>query len=337
MFGDDVPQELPPSPRELDRGRHHRGDEEHPRRTGPRSSRRRPGRQGASLVGGSAGADADPVRPVLGVAAAIACRHGPSHQDHRNSGSGVVGRDGPRAHDRGRSRRLPDRSGARIARRRHRTLPAHSGASPPTPAVRWGSSWTSRARRFGSAPLPAGGVDLAGGSTIELVPGRGRSTPRSSRCDYGDLLSDLMVGRRVGRWETGPSISRWCRSIRRSVTVAVTHGGLIQGRPGAPHPLGSTQPRDSDGGGPVQARRVRRGGRRHGRTLVRAIGPRRSSCGNRTVSTRTTGRGEDRDPGRGGESARHHRGVRSHHDRPWRPRHRDGNRRPSPPPEADHP
>ena len=67
MGFDSLQKAFPSDARQLDRGRHHRGDEEHPRRAHPRSARRRPRRPRSSVERGSpqlvrcASADHEPV------------------------------------------------------------------------------------------------------------------------------------------------------------------------------------------------------------------------------------------------------------------------------------
>ena len=106
---------------------------------------------------------------------------------------------------------------------------------------------------------------------------------------------------------------------------------------GDPHPLGAAAPHHPDPRGPPAARRVHRGGRRHGGPVVRALRPRRPPDRRGAEPAGPAGGRQGRDPGRGREPRRHHRGVGRGHGRPRRPRLGVPDRRAAAPAEGDHP
>ena len=91
--------------------------------------------------------------------------------------------------------------------------------------------------------------------------------------DYEGLLTDLHPG---DRWPFGDgAVIAEVESDRRRPArgARVTHGGLLQGRPGLHIPSDRLRHRHADPRRPAHARRVRRGRRRHGGALVRALRP----------------------------------------------------------------
>ena len=88
----------------------------------------------------------------------------------------------------------------------------------PGPKVRAGS-------------MPEGGLILAQGQTVYLAPGEGSSTAEVIEVDHDGLLTDLHIGDRVTFGDGGVMADVVDRTSDRLVCT-VTHGGLLQGRPG---------------------------------------------------------------------------------------------------------
>jgi pyruvate kinase len=91
-------------------------------------------------------------------------------------------------------------------------------ADLPGPKIRAGS-------------FPEGGVDLAPGQTVLLVPGDGPSAASVISVDYRALLADVRPGDRVVIGDGGITM-RVVATDERSVTAEVESGGRTQGRPG---------------------------------------------------------------------------------------------------------
>ena len=255
---------------------------------------------------------------------------GSSHQDHRHHRTRVGFRGDAQGHDRGRHGRGPHRPGPRVARqalerfrriRRVAGLARPRGRHPRRPARPQGPRRHYR---------PTTGLLVDEGDRHPLVPGDraehrarwSRSTTRA--CSPTSTRRPLGVRRRRGRGR-GRSAAPATRLEAR-----VIHGGVLHGRPGRAHPVGPAAHLHAHPRRPRHARRVRRGGRRHGGRLVRALGPRRPPGRRRAPSARPAGRRQDRDPRRGRQPRRHHRGVGRGHGRPRRPRHRDARSRSCP-------
>ena len=202
------------------------------------------------------------------------------HQDPRDHRPGVGLRgdapgDDPRRHGRRAPQPLP-RDGGGGARRSI----AASAPSPPSMAVPVGTlvdlpgpklraaSFPPRGRRAARRPPPAPGTRAR---ALHRRGGRGRlrRPPRRHRARRPHQLRRRRDRRGGGR-----------RGRRRA-------GG--RGQPRRPahrparraHPVGAPDGEHADAGGPADPRRVRRGGRRHGRHLVRALGPRRPAARHR--------------------------------------------------------
>ena len=167
--------------------------------------------------------------------------------------------------------------------------------------------------------FPDEGVLLDEGAVIRMVPGTGAST------------AEVVAGRLPRAAERHPP--------RRHARLRRRRGGGRGHRPHRRRPRGPGHPRrrghrpprrahpvrppahpHPDAAGPGHARRLHRRRRRHGGRVVRALGPRRAPRRRRAASARPDRRGQDRDPGRGRQPRRHHRGVGRHHGRPRRPR-----------------
>jgi len=105
----------------------------------------------------------------------------------------------------------------------------------PGPKVRLGS--------FGSSA-----VDLATNSKVLLYPGRTTSDASSIGVDYENLLSDVHVGDLLAIGDG--SVTLVVESVDAdSATALITHGGIVQGRPGLHVPserLGISSPTPED-------------------------------------------------------------------------------------------
>jgi pyruvate kinase len=79
--------------------------------------------------------------------------------------------------------------------------------------------------------MPEGGLAVSQGEIIRLTPGAEGSTPAAIRVDHVGLLADLHVGDRVTFGDGGVMAQVEERNTDHLV-ARVTHGGLLQGRPG---------------------------------------------------------------------------------------------------------
>src|SRR4051812_22818107 len=83
--------------------------------------------------------------------------------------------------------------------------------------------------RVGS--LPEGGLNVVQGDAIKLTPGAGPSTAEVITVDHDGLLTDLHVGDRV-TFGDGIVMAQVDDRLGDHLTARITHGGLLQGRPG---------------------------------------------------------------------------------------------------------
>ena len=154
---------VPPGSRQLDRGRHLRGHAQHPGRAGPRPARRRPGRQGHSLVPGPAQLTQGGPSTALDLAA-------PPARTSRSSRSPSRGRinwaSTPRAGSRTPARTAPACAGAPKARGRCRRR-----RGPPLPP-RPGLVYTSIERT--GPPWLRSSASATCSRAISLPPARGQ-------------------------------------------------------------------------------------------------------------------------------------------------------------------
>lgn len=88
----------------------------------------------------------------------------------------------------------------------------------PGPKVRAGS-------------MPEGGLVISDGSTLHLTPGDGPSTAEMIHVDHAGLLTDLHPGDRV-LFGDGVAVAEITDRSASALVARVTHGGLLQGRPG---------------------------------------------------------------------------------------------------------
>jgi pyruvate kinase len=79
--------------------------------------------------------------------------------------------------------------------------------------------------------MPEGGLSVAQGDVLKLVPGQEGSTAAAIRVDHEGLLTDLHIGDRVTFGDGGVMAQVEDRGADHLV-ARVTHGGLLQGRPG---------------------------------------------------------------------------------------------------------
>ncbi|MBK6855201.1 MAG: pyruvate kinase [Microthrixaceae bacterium] len=79
--------------------------------------------------------------------------------------------------------------------------------------------------------MPEGGLDLDEGDLIRLTPGNEGSTEAAIRVDHDGLLADLHVGDRV-TFGDGGVMALVDERASDHLVARVTHGGLLQGRPG---------------------------------------------------------------------------------------------------------
>lgn len=79
--------------------------------------------------------------------------------------------------------------------------------------------------------MPEGGLAVVEGDVLPLVPGSGPSVREAVTVDHEGLLVDLHVGDRVTFGDGGVMAEVVDRGSDR-LTARVTHGGLLQGRPG---------------------------------------------------------------------------------------------------------
>ena len=166
-------------------------------------------------------------------------------------------------------------------------------ADLPGPKIRAGS-------------FPDGGVDLAPGDPIQLVPGTGPSTAHVISVDYPTLLEDVDAGDRVVIGDGGITM-RVTGADATSVTAEIESGGRTQGRPGVHISCERLQmfaPTDRDL--ELAARRDRRR-RRVRRVVVRAPGGRRPQAARGHRPSRRHRR-QDRDGFCARGAGRDHRG-----------------------------
>jgi pyruvate kinase len=79
--------------------------------------------------------------------------------------------------------------------------------------------------------MPEGGLSVGQGDLVKLVPGADGSTAAAIRVDHDGLLADLHVGDRV-TFGDGGVMAEVDRRESDHLVARVTHGGLLQGRPG---------------------------------------------------------------------------------------------------------
>ncbi|NLD78426.1 MAG: pyruvate kinase [Acidimicrobiales bacterium] len=79
--------------------------------------------------------------------------------------------------------------------------------------------------------MPEGGLTVAQGDVLKLVPGQDESTAAAIKVDHEGLLADLHIGDRVTFGDGGVMAQVEDRAADHLV-ARVTHGGLLQGRPG---------------------------------------------------------------------------------------------------------
>ena len=79
--------------------------------------------------------------------------------------------------------------------------------------------------------MPEGGLALSSGSIIKLCPGHGNSTAEVIEVDHDGLLTDLLPGDRV-LFGDGAVLAEITERSGDALLALVTHGGLLQGRPG---------------------------------------------------------------------------------------------------------
>ncbi|MGI9607405.1 MAG: pyruvate kinase [Acidimicrobiales bacterium] len=83
-----------------------------------------------------------------------------------------------------------------------------------------------RAGNFGEA-----GVELATGTTVQLIPGEGGSTAHEVTVNHDRLLDDLQVGDSLNLGD-GRAVLEVTALTKESATAEVLHGGVMRGRPG---------------------------------------------------------------------------------------------------------
>jgi pyruvate kinase len=79
--------------------------------------------------------------------------------------------------------------------------------------------------------MPDAGLDLEPGQEIRLAPGTDKTTDETIYVDYESLLSDVHQGDKVSFGDGAVSAEAVDRS-KDAIIIRVTHGGLLQGRPG---------------------------------------------------------------------------------------------------------
>ena len=79
--------------------------------------------------------------------------------------------------------------------------------------------------------MPEGGLVIDSGALIRLAPGHGNSTAEVIQVDHEALLTDLHLGDRV-LFGDGGVLAEITDRLDDSLVARVTHGGLLQGRPG---------------------------------------------------------------------------------------------------------
>ena len=256
-------------------------------------------------------------------AGGVALGDAPSHQDrrHHRARVGLARRAAPP--DRGRHGRGPHRPGPRHARRRRSSATAPSAASPTNvgrPSASWSTcparrcAWARSARRRSSCPP---------GTAVTLVPGLDRSDDADARRRLRPTCSTTSTS--ATRLAVGDgSVVLLVESVDGdSAKAVVAHGGPVQGRPGLHIPSDRLRHRLAHPRGPPHARRLRRGGRRHGGALASCARP--TTCAASAPSPTPAGRWSwprSRPAPRWRTSTGIIEAVGGDHGRPRRPRHR---------------